>query len=69
MSPNFPVKLLTVREAAALVRLSKSFLDKARLSGGGPAYVKAGARVLYDVADLTAWIASRKFAHTSEYTG
>lgn len=67
MSYNFPANLLTVGEAAAFVRLSKSFLDKARLKGGGPAFVKAGARVLYDVADLGTWIESRKFSHTSQY--
>lgn len=67
MSHNFPRNLLTVLEAADFVRLSKSFLDKARLKGGGPKFVKAGARVLYDVADLSAWIESRKFPHTSAY--
>jgi hypothetical protein len=67
VSTNFPPNLLTVMEAAKFIRLSKSFLDKARVKGGGPEFVKAGARVFYEEVDLTAWLRSRKFPHTSAY--
>jgi hypothetical protein len=45
-------KILNVREAADYIRLSKSFLDKARVSGEGPAYLLIGRRVVYDRDDL-----------------
>ncbi len=57
---------LHVLEAAAFLGLSKSYLDKKRLDGGGPAYLKLGRRVVYDLADLEIWAASRKRQHTSE---
>jgi predicted DNA-binding transcriptional regulator AlpA len=58
---------LTVREAAAHLKLSKSFLDKLRLTGNGPAYLKLGTkRVVYDLQDLEAWVARCRRRHTSE---
>jgi predicted DNA-binding transcriptional regulator AlpA len=60
------VRKLPVREAAAFLGLSKSYLDKKRLDGGGPPYLKLGRRVLYDVADLEVWAANHKRLHTSE---
>lgn len=53
--------------AAAFLGLSASTLAKMRLRGDGPPYSKAGQRVVvYDVADLDAWLASRKRRSTSE---
>jgi hypothetical protein len=40
---------LNVSEAATSLGVSKSWLDKKRLDGGGPEYHKFGRRVLYDV--------------------
>ena len=60
------IRKLPVREAAAFLGVSKSYFDKKRLDGGGPAYLKLGRRVLYDLADLEIWAASRKRRHTSE---
>ena len=57
-----------VREAATLLGVSKSWLDKKRLDGRGPAYHKFGRRVLYDVKDLQEWAALNKRRHTSEPT-
>jgi hypothetical protein len=57
---------LSVREAANFLRLSKSFLDKRRLDGAGPVYLKLGRRVVYDVKDLEVWAASARRQHTSE---
>jgi len=57
---------LNVLEAASLLRVSKSWLDKKRLDGGGPEYHKFGRRVVYDVRDLEAWAARNKRRHTSE---
>ena len=55
-----------VREAAAYLGLSASTLNKTRLTGTGPRYLKLGRRVLYDLRDLEAWVAERKRNHTSE---
>ncbi len=57
---------LPVSEAARLIGLSKSTLDKLRISGGGPTYLQLGRRVLYDVADLEAWLISKRRSSTSD---
>lgn len=67
MSGNDTPKLLNVNEAAERLGVSVSYLNKLRLSGGGPAFVKIGARVAYDPADLGSWIDARKCQSTSEY--
>ncbi|TIN94608.1 MAG: helix-turn-helix domain-containing protein [Mesorhizobium sp.] len=51
---------LRVKQAAAYVGLSKSFLDKARCYGGGPTYVKLGATVIYSTDDLDAWVSENR---------
>jgi predicted DNA-binding transcriptional regulator AlpA len=58
--------LLNVDQAAAYCGVSKSYLDKARLTGEGPPFYKIGRRVLYAVADLSAWLAERRRYSTSE---
>ena len=60
-------KLLTVREAAAYLGVSKSWLDKQRLIGQFAPYVKIGRRrVGYDIADLDAATERAKRRSTSE---
>ena len=51
---------LTVEAAADYIGLSTSTLNKLRVFGGGPVFLKLGRRVAYDVADLDAWLASRR---------
>ena len=58
---------LRTADAAAYCGLGKSTLDKLRLTGGGPAYSKLNAVVVYDILDLDAWITSNKHQSTSEY--
>jgi len=58
--------LLTQREAAAQLRLSQRTLERFRVSGAGPTYVKAGRLVRYREQDLEKWIASRVVGSTSE---
>jgi len=57
---------LTVKETAAYLAVSKSWLDKRRLDGNGPAYLKLGRRVVYDIVDLENWATSNKRQNTSE---
>lgn len=58
---------LRAPEAAAYIGLSASTLAKMRLRGDGPAYAKAGRRiVVYDPRDLDAWLTARRRMSTSE---
>lgn len=56
------------QQAADLLGLSKSYLDKLRIQGGGPQFHKFGNRIRYDSADLNAWADARRYANTSEIT-
>ena len=58
--------LLTVRDAADLLSVSPSYLNKLRVTGGGPTYCKIGTRVAYDPADLAEWLTSQRRRSTSE---
>jgi len=60
------VRLLTQSDAAKLLRLSERTLERLRVTGGGPKFVKAGRSVRYREADLEAWIAARVINSTSE---
>lgn len=60
------MRLLDQREASAALRLSERTLERFRVSGGGPMFVKAGRRVLYREADLEEWIALNLRASTSD---
>lgn len=51
---------LRVKQAAAYVGLSKSFLDKARCYGGGPTFAKLGSVVVYSTDDLDRWVATNR---------
>lgn len=61
-------RLLRTDEAARRLGLSRSWLEKLRLSGEGPPYIRIGARaVAYWSDDLIAWAESRpRFRSTSE---
>jgi len=59
------MQLLNQSEAARLLRLSERTLERLRLIGGGPVYVKAGRSVRYRQSDIEAWIAQRIVSSTS----
>ena len=58
--------LFTAREAADFLRLSLSWLAKARMRGDGPPYVKLGRSVRYREGALVQWLKSRARLSTSE---
>ena len=60
-------ELFTVSEAARWAKVSDSFLNKARLTGDGPKFVRLGRSIRYRLEDLEAWVASRAAGSTSEY--
>lgn len=57
--------MLTTAEAADYLRLSSTYLNKMRVTGSGPTFVKLGRSVRYREADLEAWVAARCFVSTS----
>jgi hypothetical protein len=58
--------LLNVAEAADYLRCSASYLNKIRVTGGGPVFVKIGARVLYTRADLDRFINQKRQKSTAK---
>jgi hypothetical protein len=59
-------EFVDVNGAAAILHVSASFLNKKRLSGGGPAYMKFGRIVRYGVPGLLDWAAAQARRSTSE---
>ncbi len=57
--------LLTVREVAALIRVSKPTLDRWRIEGRGPRYVRVGNRVFYPRAEVERFLAASLVETTS----
>lgn len=58
--------MLDRQPAAAYMGLSVPTLDRKRVNGDGPPYVKIGSRVRYRRADLDAWLSKRVVTSTSE---
>ena len=59
-------RILRQRDAARYLALAESTLEKLRLTGDGPLFVKLGSRAVgYDPVDLDLWVASRKHSSTS----
>jgi predicted DNA-binding transcriptional regulator AlpA len=59
-------RLLTAKDAGKLLRLSESWLAKARMRGDGPPYVKLGRVIRYREGALLQWLRSRQRLSTSE---
>ena len=60
--------LLTVEDAAARLKISKHTLNRWRVTGEGPPFIKYGPRLIrYQEAALDEWAAERTRASTSEY--
>jgi predicted DNA-binding transcriptional regulator AlpA len=67
--PDKPTFLRTP-EAAARLGLAPGTLDKMRVRGDGPPYMRLTPRsVIYAVDALDAWARARQFNSTSEYPG
>jgi predicted DNA-binding transcriptional regulator AlpA len=58
--------LLTQREAAAVLHLSERTLERLRVSGTGPKFVRISRSIRYRLTDIEAYIASRVVSSTSE---
>ncbi len=59
-------KIFRTNEAAKYCGLAKSTLEKKRLTGDGPPFVRLGVRAVgYDVKALDNWLDSRTCTRTS----
>ena len=63
--PPIP-EFVDVKGAAKILKVSPSFLKKARMRGSGPPYAKFGERVRYNVSKILAYAKSRTRASTSD---
>ena len=52
--------MLKTDEAAKFLGVSTSWLNKSRMSGSGPTYLKLGGSVRYALPDLEAWLAGNR---------
>ncbi|QRG09281.1 hypothetical protein EZH22_14085 [Xanthobacter dioxanivorans] len=60
------LRRVDTKGAAQYTGLAESTLNKRRVFGGGPRYIQIGRRVLYDIADLDAWMEQNKRSSTSD---
>ena len=58
--------LLSQREAATLLHLSERTLERWRVAGDGPRFVRLGRSIRYPLTEIEAHIASRVVSSTSE---
>jgi excisionase family DNA binding protein len=58
--------LLTQREVAEALRLSERTLERMRISGTGPKFIRLGHSIRYRQQDLDAHVAARVVASTSQ---
>jgi predicted DNA-binding transcriptional regulator AlpA len=61
-----PLSLLSPKEAAKFLKVSVSWLAKARMRGDGPPYIRIGRSIRYSEAALLQWLKSRQRLSTSE---
>jgi hypothetical protein len=64
-----PVFLLTP-QAAGRIGLAAGTLEKLRVRGGGPPFLRLSPRrIVYAIDALDSWARGREFTSTSEYAG
>lgn len=63
-------EFLTEQEAAGRAKVAPKTLRNLRGTGRGPTFIKVGGgrRVVYDSADVEAWLDAQKVRSTSEAT-
>lgn len=57
---------MTTDQLAAATKTSRSFWDKARVRGDGPAYAIVGNRPRYQRSAVESWLIARTIRSTSE---
>jgi predicted DNA-binding transcriptional regulator AlpA len=64
--PSSAVRLLTPKEAAQWLKVSESWLAKARMRGDGPLFIKIGRSIRYSEVALLQWMKAHQRSSTSE---
>jgi predicted DNA-binding transcriptional regulator AlpA len=59
-------RLLTAKDAATFLRVSLSWLAKARMRGDGPPFIKIGRSIRYSESALLQWTKAHQRLSTSE---
>ena len=60
-------RILRTPDAAGYVGLAASTLEKMRLTGDGPEFIRLGGRAVgYDLKSLDAWLDARRCLSTSQ---
>ena len=52
--------------AADYLGYAESTLEKKRLTGDGPPFIKLGRVIVYDTRDLDSWLSARRATSTSD---
>jgi hypothetical protein len=60
------IALLSTRDAARTLKLSVRTLERLRVSGGGPKYIKIGRCVRYEDPAIQSWLSDHTVSSTSE---
>jgi hypothetical protein len=60
-------QVLSVKDAAAFLHLAPSSLNRWRVCGGGPEFIRVGRRILHRRTALDAFLAQHGFRNTSAY--
>ena len=60
------VVLLTPKEAARLLKVSLSWMAKARMRGDGPPYIRIGRSIRYSETALHLWMRAHQRLSTSQ---
>jgi DNA-binding transcriptional MerR regulator len=61
--------LVTTRQLAETLGITPQTLRKWRWSGFGPSFIRLGGRVVYDPADVDAWLSARRHRSTADAVG
>ncbi len=51
-----PARVIRERDASKYIALSCAFLRQGRMHGTGPAFIRIGRSILYQVTDLDDWL-------------
>ncbi len=60
------IVLLTALDAAEILHVSPKTLERWRLEGFGPSWIRAGRKPLYRLSDLIDWLDANTVNSTSE---
>ena len=56
---------LTTTQVAETLGISGRSLERWRLTGSGPKFIRVGKSVRYASGDISSWLATRRFASTA----